>query len=114
MLLPTYINVNRGGIPALSSQSVTVTSTEVQYSFNNHRNFGSPFRGLIIIRINQSIPSGTTTTLPIVFTSPGGTSTTLKGFDNADITVANLSGTGIYLCWYESQTDTLQLLTGIA
>ena len=114
MLLPAYINVNRGGIPALSSQSVTVTSTEVQYSFNNHRNFGSPFRGLIIIRINQSIPSGTTTTLPIVFISPGGTSTTLKGFDNADITVANLSGTGIYLCWYESQTDTLQLLTGIA
>ena len=114
MLLPAYINFNRGGIPTLSSQSVTVTSTEVQFSFNNHRNFGSPFRGLLIVRLNQEIPSGTTTTLPIVFTSPGGTSTTLKGFNNTDITVANISGTGIYLCWYESATDTLQLLTGIA
>ena len=114
MLLPAYINVNRGGIPALSSQSVTVTSTDVQYSFNNHRNFGSPFRGLLIVRLNQPIPSGTTTTLPIVFTSLGGSSINLKGFDGADITVANLSGTGIYICWYESSTDTLQLLTGIA
>ncbi|MGN0967210.1 MAG: hypothetical protein ACI4OP_06485 [Candidatus Coprovivens sp.] len=52
--------------------------------------------------------------MPIVFTSPGGSSTTLKGFNGADITVANISGTGIYLCWYESATDTLQLLTGIA
>nr|DAX08750.1 MAG TPA: hypothetical protein [Bacteriophage sp.] len=29
MILPTYINVNRGGIPAISSVSVTVTSTAV-------------------------------------------------------------------------------------
>ena len=27
MLLPTYINVNRGGIPAISSLSVNVTTT---------------------------------------------------------------------------------------
>ena len=38
MLLPTYINVNRGGIPAISSLSVNVTTTEVQFDFNNHRN----------------------------------------------------------------------------
>lgn len=38
----------------------------------------------------------------------------LAGFNGADITVAQISGTGIYLCWFESQTNTLQLLTGIA
>lgn len=55
MLLPTYINVNRGGIPAISSLSVNVTTTEVQFDFNNHRNIGTPFRGLLIVRLNQAI-----------------------------------------------------------
>ena len=110
MLLPAYINVNRGGIPALSSQSVTVTSTEVQYSFNNHRNFGSPFRGLLIIRLNQAIPSGTTTTLPIVFTTSGANDKALTGKGGTPITVSQITGTGIYLVWYESASDTLQLI----
>ena len=114
MILPTYINVNRGGIPAISSVSVTVTSTAVQFDFNNHPNIGSPFRGLLIVRLNQAIPSGTTSTLPIVFTSGGGNPKNLTGFNGSDITVSQISGTGIYLCWYESSTDTLQLLTGIA
>ena len=111
MLLPTYINVNRGGIPAISSLSVNVTTTEVQFDFNNHRNIGAPFRGLLIVRLNQAIPTGTTTTLPIVFTSGGGNPQRLTGFNGADITVAQISGTGIYLCWFEHTTNTLQLLT---
>lgn len=87
MLLPTYINVNRGGIPAISSLSVTVTANEVQFDFNNHRNIGAPFRGLLIVRLNQAIPAGTTTTLPIVFTSGGGgNAQKLTGYNGADIT----------------------------
>lgn len=108
MLLPTYINVNRGGIPAISSLSVTVTANEVQFDFNNHRNIGAPFRGLLIV-----IPAGTTTTLPIVFTSGGGNAQKLTGYNGADITVSQIPGTGIYLCWFEHSTNTLQLLTGI-
>lgn len=56
MLLPTYINVNRGGIPAISSVGVNVSTTEVQFDFNNHRNVGAPFRGLLIVRLNQAAP----------------------------------------------------------
>ena len=114
MILPTYINVNRGGIPAVSSVSVNVTSTAVQFDFNNHPNIGSSFRGLLIVRLNQAIPSGTTSTLPIVFTSGGGNPKNLTGFNGANIEVSNIPGTGIYICWYESSSDTLQLLTGIA
>lgn len=114
MLLPAYINVNRGGIPTISSTDVTVGTTEVQYDFNNHPAVGGPFRGLLIVRLDQVIPAGTTTTLPIAFTTARGRSQRLTGFNGAEITVANLSGEGIYLCWYESQTNTLQLLTGIA
>ena len=64
MLLPAYINVNQSGIPALRSLSVTVGTTDVRFDFNNHRNVGRPFRGLIIVNLAQLIPSGTTDTLP--------------------------------------------------
>lgn len=112
-LLPPYINVNVNGIPALSSLAVNVSTTQVAFDFNNHRNVGSPYRGLLIIRLAQAIPTGTTTTLPIVFTSGGGNAITLTGFNGDAVTAADLPGTGIYLVWYESQTGTLQLLTGI-
>lgn len=113
-LLPPFINVNVNGIPALSSVAVNVTTTNVAFDFNNHRNVGSPFRGLIIVRLNQAIPTGTTTTLPIVFTSGGGgNARPLIGYDGEAVTVADIAGTGIYIVWYESSTDTLQLITGI-
>lgn len=111
MLLPTYINVNRAGIPAISSIAVTVNTQEVQFEFNNHRNIGAPFRGLLIVRLNQKIPTGTTPTLPIVFTSEGGNPQKLTTYNGANVTVANISGTGIYICWFESQTNTLQLIS---
>lgn len=112
-LLPPYINVNVNGIPALSSLAVNASTTQVAYDFNNHRNVGSPYRGLLIIRLAQAVPTGTTTTLPIVFTSGGGNAIALTGYNGDAITVADLPGTGIYLVWYESQTNTLQLMSGI-
>lgn len=108
MLLPTYINSNKGGIPSVSSNSVTVTTTGVQYAFNNHFNFGGAFRGLIVVRLEQAIPTGTTTTLPIIFTTPSGNDKTLTTYNGADVTVADISGTGIYLCWCDP--DVLQLI----
>ena len=107
MLLPAYINVNRTGIPALRSLSVAVTTAQVSFDFNNHRNVGAPFRGLIVINLAQVIPTGTTGTLPIVFTSDGGNPKTLTGYNGDPITVADILGTGIYLVWYESSSDTL-------
>lgn len=110
MIIPTYINVNKNGIPTVKSLSVNVTSTEVQFDFNNHRNIGLPFRGLIIVNLAQQIPSGTTTTLPIVFTSENSNTIPLLGYNNVPITVADIKGTGIYLVWHESQTGVLQLI----
>lgn len=110
MLLPAYINVNMNGIPAIRSLSVNVTETEVKFDFNNHRNIGMPFRGLIVVNLAQTIPTGTTTTLPIVFTSGGGNAQNLTNVGGANTTVADITGTGIYLVWFESSTNTLQLL----
>jgi hypothetical protein len=51
MILPAYINVNQTGIPTLRSLSVTVGTADVRFDFNNHRNIGSPFRGLLVINL---------------------------------------------------------------
>lgn len=111
MILPAYINVNVNGIPTLKSLSVNVGTTNVAYDFNNHRNVGRPFRGLIIVNLTQAIPTGTTTTLPIVFTSGGSNQQELFKRNGEPATVADLQGTGIYIVWFESQTNTLQLIT---
>lgn len=112
-IVPRFLNTNQNGIPTLSSNNVVVTTTAVQYDFTNHRVANPPFRGLIIFRLAQPIPTGTTTTLPIVFTSDGGNAKPVTGYDGEAVTAADLAGTGVYLAWYEGQTDTLQLLTGI-
>jgi hypothetical protein len=111
MIVPAYITVN-GGIPTLSSNSVSVGTTAVSFDFTNHRNVGRPYRGLVIIRLAQAIPTGTTATLPIQFTSGGGNVQAVTTFNGDPVTVADIPGTGVYLLWYESQTNTLQLLTG--
>ena len=110
MIVPSYITVN-GGIPTLSSNSISVSATAVSFDFTNHRNVGRPYRGLLIVRINQAIPAGTTDTLPIQFTSGGANAKIVGGYNGDNVTVADFPGTGVYLLWYESQTDTLQLLS---
>ena len=110
MIVPSYITVN-GGIPTLSSNSISVSTSAVSFDFTPHRNVGRPYRGLVIVRINQAIPAGTTDTLPIQFTSGGTNAKTVDGYNGDSVTVAEFPGTGVYLLWYESQTDTLQLLS---
>lgn len=97
MILPAYINVNINGIPTLSSNSVSVTTTNVSFDFNNHTNVGRPFRGLLIVRLAQVIPTGTTTTLPIQFTTGGSNPKTVTTFNGTDVTVADIPGTGVYV-----------------
>jgi hypothetical protein len=51
--------------------------------------------------------------LPIVFTSDSSNAVNVVGFNGDNITVADISGTGIYLIFVDSQSNTVQLLTGI-
>lgn len=95
---------------ALRSLSVTVTATDVQFVFRNRPNFGRPYFGGIYVDLAQAIPTGTTATLPIVFTSDGGNPTPVVGIDNVPITVADIQGTGIYHLFYDQRADRLQLI----
>lgn len=112
MLLPFNINVNVGGIPCLRSTAVTVSTTEVRFDFNAHRNVGRPFVGLVVVQLAQAIPAGTTTTLPIVFTTEGGHPANLTTYNGDNVTVADVAGTGVYLVFVDTQSGLVQLLTG--
>lgn len=104
-----YANIN--GIPCIKTQSVVVSDTAVTFKFAPDFD-GRPFRGLILVYISDEIPTGTTTTLPVQFSMAGVTSTlTLAG--GANVTVADLPGTGIYLVYFDRWADTLQLISNI-
>ena len=111
MLLPFNINVNVNGIPCLRSTAVNVTATDVRFDFNSHRNVGRPFVGLVVVQLAQPIPAGTTT-LPIVFTTEGGNPANLTTYNGANVTVADIAGTGVFLVWVNTQSGEVQLLTG--
>lgn len=98
--------VNVNGLPCINSTGVAVSTSNVTYSFDNSREI--PFAGLVLVRLQQAVPTGTTGTLPVLFGN-----VPLTGFNGEPVTAANLSGTGIYVVYYNSRSKLLQLLTGI-
>ena len=104
-----YVNIN--GIPTIKSQAVVVSDTAVTFKFSPDFD-RRPFRGMILVYLSEAIPEGTTTTLPIQFSMAGITSNvTVAG--GANVTVADLPGTGIYLVYFDRWADTLQLVSNI-
>lgn len=101
--------VNRRGSAALATTGVTVNTDNVVFSFQNHAFLNAWYRGTIFINLQQTIPSGTTSTLPIVFETNGSTQPVMK-VGNTPLTVADITGTGIYQFWFDKSTNYLQLI----
>ena len=108
-MIPAYFMANINGIPRIESNGVNVTATSVDFTFRNNRWRTNNFNGIVIVRINNAIPSGTTTTLPITFSSGNG-QIAITGINGAPITVADI-GVGVYLFYYDQDSNTLQKLT---
>ena len=84
-----------------------------QPSWFSCRGFASAnYRGTVFVKLAQAIPTGTTGTLPILFETNGVTQAVTK-YNGAPLTVADLTGTGVFQFWFERDTNTLQLMTGI-
>lgn len=100
--------INPTGIPTIKTIGVSVTDTSVDFIFHadRERNF---FRGLLLVNIADSIPDGTTATLPIRF-SQGGVAKVVTVAGGDDLTVAGVAGPGVYLVYYDRYANTLQLL----
>lgn len=99
--------VNRGGSLLLPTTNISVSTAAVTFSLPPFRAAGN--HGTLFINISQVIPTGTTATLPIVFSANGSTQAATK-YDGEALTVADLQGTGVYEFFYNRTDSTLQLL----
>ena len=104
-MIPAIFMANIGGIPRVESTGVVVGTESVVFSFRSLNYPRRPFNGIVLVRLNQPIPAGTTATLPIVFNSQAVTT-----YDGEPLTVADVAGTGVYLFYYDSASGTLQLI----
>lgn len=102
---------NINGIPRIESNSISVGTASVVFALNSRLSFVR-FNGLVLIKLNQIIPTGTTATLPIVVTSANGEVPLVKVGGNA-VTVDDIAGTGVYLFYYDNVSNTLQALPSI-
>jgi hypothetical protein len=102
-------NVNINGISTLDSTGINVGTSAVTFTLRPHPGMVPP-RGLLLVRLNEAIPEGTTTTLPIQLSLEGATAT-VTTFGGVDWTVEDFKGTGIYLLYYNRALSILQVLT---
>jgi hypothetical protein len=109
MINPFYYS-NRGGVPKIDVQTVTVTDANVQFALPANAFRFLPSNGLVLIRIGVAIPTGTTATLPVVFTSNDATQA-ITNVGAAEITAADIPSTGVYLFFYDKSSNTMQLLS---
>lgn len=110
-MLPINYMSNINGIPRVESNNVTVSTSSVVFALNARLSFVR-YNGLVLVKLNQSIPSGTTTTLPVVVTSANGDVPLVKVGGDA-VTVADITGIGVYLLYYDNASNTLQALPTI-
>lgn len=105
--------VNRRGSVAAETQSVSVSDTAVTYTFRPRAFAGTTARGTLFVSFAQSAPESTTGTLPIVFSCNGETINVTKAGGEA-LTFADIASGGVYEFFYERQSNTLQVLSGVA
>ena len=103
---------NRRGIPMIESSAVTATTDNVVITLPNKTFRGLNDKGVILFRLNQSIPSGSDA-LPILFSSNDFTQP-LTNLGGAAVTPATMESTGVYLIYYDKGANIMQLLTAAA
>lgn len=105
--------VNGAGIPCIETTGVTLTSTNVIFSFNSHPFIRSNFSGLIVVKISNAF-TAPETPVPIQFVTTGipGTIQNVLSSNYTQLTTANWPGEGIYLFFYDREDDKLIMMTG--
>jgi hypothetical protein len=103
--------VNQNGIAILDSTSVSVGADAVTITLSEPLSRFVPARGLVLVNLTNEIPSGTTGTLPVRLTMSGFTSV-VTTYGGTPLTVADISGIGMYLFYYDRVRDILQIMSG--
>ena len=104
------VTSNVNGVPYLRTNSVTVGTDAVDFALGFRR---IPAVGYLTVNIADAIPTGTTGTLPIRLTLNGNTRN-LTFFGGANVTVADVTGTGVITVFYDWYNGILQLTSPLA
>lgn len=105
---PTLGRNNRNTIPSVN---VTVGTENVTIEIPNHAFYSRDFVGSFFLNLRTAIPTGTTSTLPILIGVNGNTRPLMET-EGVPVTVANISGAGIYEIHYNKYTNELYLVNG--
>lgn len=103
------ITTNAGGIPYISTTNVTVSDASVDFALGWTRRTLPPI-GYITIRLANSIPTGTTGTLPVTLTLNGVTrALTLP--NGTSLTAADLEEVNVILVFNDRFNGLLTLMS---
>ena len=105
--VPNQVPFANGNIPYLEVTNITVGTTAVDLAMGYRR---VPATGILLIRIPQTIPAGTTETLPITLTLNGNTRQ-MTFFGGENVTVADVAGTGVLQVFNDKFNGILQMLS---
>ena len=105
--VPNQVPFANGSIPYLEVTNITVGTTAVDLAMGYRR---VPATGILLVRIPQTIPAGTTETLPVTLTLNGNTRQ-LTFFGGENVTVADVAGTGVLQVFNDKFNGILQLLS---
>lgn len=103
---------NRAGIPVVTT-TPKIDTSNVSITLPNHifRFLGQ--KGIIIINFNSVIPSGTTTTLPLII-SVNGQTLPLTDTTGTAITVANINNTLTFQVYFDKQLNVIRVVSPIS
>lgn len=105
---------NRRGIPLIESSSVTSDTTNAIITISDRAFRNLEERGVFLFRLTTAIPTAAAT-LPIVFSWTGcnGVVRTqaLTLVNNVAATATQVTGPGVYLVYYDKNSNLLQLMT---
>lgn len=102
--------VNRRGVAVIDVANINVTADNVIFVLPDNSFRYLENRGVIYLKINVEIPTGTTTTLPVILQS-NNTTLPLVNVGGVAITVADIPSTGVYQIYYDKSSNLLQLMT---
>lgn len=103
---------NRAGIPIITTTPVVNTSNVI-ITLPNHifRFLGQ--KGKVTINFNSIIPSGTTTTLPVLI-SVNGQTLALTNETGTAITVASIANTLTFDVYFDKQLNVIRVISVIS
>ena len=99
---------NRNGFPCLESTGATLSTTALTYNFNRHPFVNNYFYGGFYVKLSDT-PTAPSTAVPVIFTTAGGNATAVLDKSGTAVTTATIAD-GIYLAFYDRDSDKLQLL----